>query len=69
MPSHEIDNFRRDLLSGDGQIAFVFAILIVNDDHHFACAYGSYGVLNPGKWAGAVAPAFHNLELLPHVRT
>jgi hypothetical protein len=55
--------------AGNGQIAFVFAILIVNDDHHFARAYGSYGVLNPGKWAGAVSPPLHNLESLPHART
>ena len=57
------------VLSGDGQIAFVFAILIVNDDHHFARAYGSYGVLNAGKWAGAVAAPLHNFESLAHVRT
>jgi hypothetical protein len=67
--SHEIDSFRRDLLSGDGQIAFVFAILIVDDDHHFAYAYGSDGIRNPGEWACPVTPLFHDLELLSHVRT
>src|SRR5579884_1020783 len=31
---HKIDNFRSDLLSCNREIAFVFAILVVDDDQH-----------------------------------
>ena len=31
---HEIDDFRGDLFGGDGQVAFVLAVFIVNDDQH-----------------------------------
>jgi hypothetical protein len=56
-------------LRGDGQIAFVLAIFIVNDDDHFARAYGGYGIFNPSNGAGVVVPDFHDLESLPHVRS
>ena len=35
---HEVDRLGRDLLRGDRQIAFVLAILIVDDDDHLAGA-------------------------------
>jgi len=31
---HEVDDLRRGLLGGDGQIAFVLAVLVVHDDDH-----------------------------------
>ena len=38
MRGHEIDDFRRDLFGGDGEVAFVFAILVVDHDQHAAGA-------------------------------
>ena len=35
---HEVDDFRRDALGGDGEIAFVFAVLVVDDDDDAAVA-------------------------------
>ena len=34
VPGHEVDDFGRDLFGGDGEVAFVFAIFIVDDDQH-----------------------------------
>ena len=31
---HEVDDVRRDLLGGNREVAFVLAILVVDDDHH-----------------------------------
>ena len=31
---HEVDDFGRDFFSGDSEIAFVFAIFVVDDDEH-----------------------------------
>ncbi len=31
---HEVDGFRSDVVCGEGQIAFVFAIFIIDDDDH-----------------------------------
>ncbi len=31
---HEVDDFGRDLLGGDGEIAFVFAVFVVDHDQH-----------------------------------
>ena len=35
---HEVDRFGRDLLGRDDQIAFILAILVVDDDHHATLA-------------------------------
>ena len=43
---HEIDRLRRDALRGDGQIAFVLAVLVVDDDDHLAVADGLDRVLD-----------------------
>ena len=32
MSEHEVDFFRCDALSGDDEVAFVFAVFVVNDD-------------------------------------
>ncbi len=34
VPRHEVDDLGRDFLGGDGEIAFVFAIFVVDDDQH-----------------------------------
>ncbi len=33
---HEVDRFRRDVVGGDDEIAFVLAIFLVDEDHHAA---------------------------------
>ena len=43
---HEVDRLRRDLLRRDGQIAFVLAIFVVDDDDHLAVADGLDRVLD-----------------------
>ena len=35
---HEIDDLGSDMLGGDGQIALVFAVFVVDDDNHAARA-------------------------------
>ncbi len=35
---HEIDGFWRDLVGGDGQVAFVLAVFVVNDNKDLALA-------------------------------
>src|SRR5262249_5244144 len=46
---HEVDDFRRDLLRRANNIAFVLAILVVNDDDHAAVANVRYGLVNSRK--------------------
>ena len=48
---HEVDRLGRHLLGGHRQIAFVLAILVVDDDDHLAAADRGDGVLNRGKRA------------------
>ena len=35
---HEVDGFRGDVLGGQGQVAFVFAVFVVDHDDHAAGA-------------------------------
>ena len=59
---HEVDDVWRDPLGRNGQIAFVLAVLIVDDDHHLAVADGGDRLVDGGKrrrdagarWPGAV---------------
>jgi hypothetical protein len=46
MPGHKIDDIGRDLLGGADQIAFIFAIFVVNDDYHAAVADLGDGFVN-----------------------
>ena len=46
---HEVDGFGRDQLGGHGQVAFVFAILVVDDHQHFAGAEIVEGFRDGGK--------------------
>jgi hypothetical protein len=43
---HEIDNLRRNFLSGDSQVTFVFSIFIVDNDHHLSRAYRRNGIFD-----------------------
>ncbi len=43
---HEVDGFGRDLFGSHGQVAFVFAIFIVNKDDHAALADFGEGLFN-----------------------
>src|SRR5580765_5708914 len=47
--SHEVDYFRCRLLGGTDKIAFILAILVVNDDNHFAVANVGDGFVNGCK--------------------
>ena len=46
---HEVDRLGRDLLGRDRQVAFVLAILVVDDDDHLAVADRLDGVLDRCK--------------------
>ncbi len=59
---HEVDDLRRHLLGRDRQVAFVLAILVVDDDDHLAAADGVDGVLDRRKRA-ARARALGDFEL------
>ena len=43
---HEIDDFRGDLFGGDGEVAFVFAVFVVDEDDHPSGADVLDGVLD-----------------------
>ena len=49
MRGHEVDGFRGDLLRRNRQIALVFAILIVDHDHHLAASNSVDGVVDRRK--------------------
>ena len=47
---HEVDDLGRDLLGRAHQVAFVLAILVVDDDDHAPFADFGDGVFNGSKW-------------------
>ena len=49
---HEIDRLGRGLFGGTDEVAFVLAVLGVDDDHHPAVADRVDGIFNRGKTAG-----------------
>ncbi len=49
---HEIDGFRRRLLRGDDEIAFVFAVLVIDEDDHAALVQLLQGFLNGAESFG-----------------
>ena len=49
---HEGDGFRRHMLGREGEISFVFAVLVVHDDHHAPLADGFDGIFNGGEGCG-----------------
>ena len=46
---HEIDSFGRDFFRRHGEIAFVFAVFVINDDDHAALANFFDGFLDCGE--------------------
>jgi hypothetical protein len=50
---HEVDRFRRNAIGGDDEIAFVLAILFVDEDHHSAVAKIGDDVLDRGNRHGS----------------
>jgi len=52
---HEVDGFGGDVLSGKGEVAFVFAILVIDDDDHAAGAdfVEGAGDADEGRLGGA----------------
>ena len=51
---HEIDGFGRDFLGRHGQVAFVFAVFVVDEDDHAALANFVESLVNRGEnvWLG-----------------
>src|SRR6266704_3589036 len=64
---HEVNGLRCDLLSSDGQITFVFAIFVVNNDPHLARVYGRNSILNAREWARAPVELPNNLKPSLHI--
>ena len=54
---HEIDDFGRHLFGGNGQVAFVLAIFVVDDDKHAPGASFLDGLGNGSEWHRC--PKFH----------
>ena len=52
---HEIDDFGRHLFGGDGQVAFVLAILVVDDDQHAPGASFLDSLGNGREWHNLVS--------------
>ena len=46
---HEVDGFRGDVLGGQGEVALVFAVLVVDHDDHAAGANLGHGAGNVGE--------------------
>jgi len=51
---HEVDSVRRDFFGGHGEVAFVFAVLVVNEDDHAAVADFFDGFFDGGEMGAVV---------------
>ncbi len=49
MLGHEVDGVGTDLFGGHGKVAFVFAVLVVDEDYHAALADFFDGFLDGGE--------------------
>ena len=47
---HEVDGFGGDLFGGQGEVAFVFAVFVVDQDDHAALANFFDGFFDGGEW-------------------
>ncbi len=68
---HEINGVGRDFLGGHGEVAFVFAVFVVNEDDHAALADLFDGFFDGGKWGcGLVhkAPTWVSLPNLMNLK-
>ena len=63
---HEIDDLRRNLLSGHSQVTFVFAIFIVDNDYHLPRAYRRNGIFDACECARAAVAFSNNLKSSSH---
>jgi hypothetical protein len=50
--SHEINHFRRRFFSRANEVAFVLAVLVVNDDDHAPVADVGDRVMDGAEWHG-----------------
>ena len=48
---HEVDGFGRDLFGGEGEVAFVLAVFVVDHHDHAAGADFLNRVRNVGEWS------------------
>ena len=66
---HEVDGFGRDFFGGEGKVAFVLAVFVVDDDDHAAGADFLNRVGDVGKWVlgthaeAIVATARNSLDI------
>ncbi len=51
---HEVDGVRGDFFGGHGEVAFVFAVLVVNEDDHAALPNFFDGFFNSGEMGTSV---------------
>ena len=58
--SHEIDGFGCNVLRGQGKVAFVFAVFIVDNDNHASGADFGDGAGNVSEWRLEGARAFRH---------
>ena len=49
IPRHEIDGVGGYMVGRDGQISFIFAVLVIDEDHHLPGPDVLERVLDPGK--------------------
>src|SRR5882724_7629658 len=52
---HEVDGVRRDFFGGHGEVAFVFAVLVVDEDDHAAVADLFDGFFDGGEMVSMVS--------------
>jgi hypothetical protein len=60
---HEVDGFGRDVLGGDDDVAFVFAVFLVNQHDHFAGLDVGDDFLDRGQCAHAGLPSLRVASL------
>src|SRR6185437_9104857 len=61
---HEIDGLGGDVFGGEGEVAFVFAVFVVDDDQHAAGANFVEGSGDVGKRGLGRALAGHAAEVI-----
>src|SRR6266516_7676306 len=63
---HENNGLRRNLLSGDSQVTFVFSIFIIDNDHHLSRAYRRNGIFDACEQVRAAVGFSNNLKSSSH---
>ena len=49
---HEVDGFGRDVVGGEDEVAFVFAVFFIDQDDHAASAHVGNNIFNGGNQGG-----------------